>query len=172
MATKNKFRIAITGPESSGKTSLANGISEFYGIKAIPEFAREYLLTKDLPHYDLEDMAKMAHAQYEAIIASKERDLVVADTEMLVYKIWYEEKFNILPTNIELAISNQCFDHYLLCYPDIPWEFDPLRENPEDRMRLFDKYEAALIAYKFPYTIITGSLEKRILQAKEILLKI
>ncbi len=49
-----------------------------------------------------------------------------------------------------------------LCRPDIPWEPDPLRENPHDRDRLFDIWERELKARDLPYTIIEGGREQRL----------
>jgi hypothetical protein len=52
--------------------------------------------------------------------------------------------------------------HYFLCSPeDIPWQPDPLRENPFDRDRLFAIYEQELIAYKQKYTILRGGFKDR-----------
>ena len=52
-------------------------------------------------------------------------------------------------------------DHYFLCSPDIPWEEDPLRENPKDRKRLFTLYENNLIEKGWPYSVLKGSVEER-----------
>ncbi|MBK7030628.1 MAG: ATP-binding protein [Bacteroidales bacterium] len=37
------LRIAITGPESTGKSWLAEQLAEYYGTVWVPEFAREFL---------------------------------------------------------------------------------------------------------------------------------
>jgi len=36
------------------------------------------------------------------------------------------------------------YDLFLLCKPDLPWEADPLRENPDDREELYQRYLKAL----------------------------
>jgi nicotinamide riboside kinase len=86
---------------------------------------------------------------------------VVADTDLTVIKIWAEDKFKNVPLILELAWEAQQYDHYLLCKPDIPWEADPLRENPKDRDRLFGMYENYLKAKGLPFTIVHGSEEGR-----------
>jgi nicotinamide riboside kinase len=58
-------------------------------------------------------------------------------------------------------LSAQNFDHYFLCAPDIPWEADPLRENPDDRQQLFEFYLATLQKNRRSFTILSGPLEKR-----------
>ena len=39
----NCKRIVIYGPESTGKTTLANDLANHYKTKCAPEYAREYL---------------------------------------------------------------------------------------------------------------------------------
>ncbi|HPB20216.1 MAG TPA: hypothetical protein PLC00_05530, partial [Bacteroidales bacterium] len=46
-------------------------------------------------------------------------------------------------------------------YPDIEWNYDPLRENPDDRIELFNIYENELIKAKKNYFIVTQQLEQR-----------
>ena len=45
---------------------------------------------------------------------------------------------------------------YLLCPPDLPWEADPLRENPHDRERLYDLYRRRLMDLGAIYQVISG----------------
>jgi nicotinamide riboside kinase len=57
------------------------------------------------------------------------------------------------------------YDLWMLCTPDIPWEADPLRENPYDRDRLFTVYRDMLDRLRKPYVIIAGDREERIATA-------
>ena len=45
---------------------------------------------------------------------------------------------------------------YLLCKPDIKWVSDPLRENPEDRIKLFDTYLNEISSLNHKYYIVEG----------------
>lgn len=156
---RKTLRIAITGPESSGKTSIAQTIATYFKEEAIPEYARLYL-TGRKEKYSFEDLALMANGQFESLFPD-DKKIIVADTEMIVYKIWYREKYQQVPEGILSMILQQKFDHYFLCYPDIPWEPDPLRENPFDRKVLFHQYENVLKQFKFPFTILFGSEKER-----------
>ncbi len=91
----------------------------------------------------------------------------VADTEQTVLKIWAEEKFGECPAEIETAWERQSYDHIFLCKPDLPWEPDPLRENPEDRDRLFDIYLKSLQSSGQSFSIIEGQGDVRIQKALE-----
>ena len=45
---------------------------------------------------------------------------------------------------------------YLLCKADIPWEGDPQRENPNDRVELFEIYKQELDNLGHNYFIVEG----------------
>ena len=166
-----QLKIAFTGPESSGKTTMAELIAEAYSTSFIPEYAREFLKTKTT--YTLADLDEIAKQQVELCKASK-NTLVISDTEMAVMIIWSQEKFKEVSPIIQSYWESQDFDHLFLCAPDIPWEADKLRENPLDRERLFVLYEVVLENSKKPFTILKGTIEQRIIACKkqmELLLK-
>ena len=166
-----QLKIAFTGPESSGKTTMAELIAKAYSTSFIPEYAREFL--KDKTTYTLADLDVIAKQQIELCKASK-NTLVISDTEMAVMIIWSQEKFKEVSPIIQYLWEAQDFDHLFLCAPDIPWEADKLRENPLDRERLFVLYEVVLENSKKPFTILKGTIEQRIIACKkqmELLLK-
>lgn len=162
------MRIAITGPESSGKTTLAMALAEALGGVFIPEFAREYLLQLNSP-YKQEDLDIIAKGQLKQWKASSEKPLVVCDTEMLVMHVWSEVSYQNTSSFILKSLGSQTFEHYFLCAPDIPWEEDPLREHPEMRKELFEIYLAKLKELDFPFSIISGDKEHRLKMALEVL---
>ncbi len=153
----------FTGPESSGKTTLAKLLTEKRGGVYIPEFAREYLA--DLGReYTQNDLLEIAKGQYKLQQeAKKQSDKVICfDTDLLTIKIWSEVKYgNCDEWILDRLYSNQDA-FYILCKPDFPWEYDELRENPNDRNELFELYKNELEALNFPYVISTGTLEERI----------
>lgn len=152
---KAALRIAFTGPESSGKTTLAAWLSSFLELPFIEEYARIYLADKT--SYIQQDLDTMAQKQ----VALWPKKGFVADTEMHVFQVWSQVKYAEVSPVISKLLKQQHFDHYFLCAPDIPWEPDPLRENPDDRQQLFEFYLAALQKNERSFTILSGSLEKR-----------
>ena len=74
-ASKNSYstyltsvkRIVITGPESSGKTTLAMSLATTFETAWVPEFARNYLEVLDSP-YTLEDLVKIAIGQVSLML--------------------------------------------------------------------------------------------------------
>ncbi|MCF8219983.1 MAG: ATP-binding protein [Cryomorphaceae bacterium] len=151
-----KFRIAFTGPECSGKSTLAHWLSNELNLPLVPEFARTYLA--DNPSYSREDLYAIASGQFTQ---NHQHDRCVCDTEMTVMRIWEHVKYGGISTHIQDLTSSESYTLLLLCKPDFPWEDDPLREHPEARNELFDLYVQDLKARQVPYHILAGSLEER-----------
>ncbi len=151
------MRIAITGPECSGKSTLSEQLTWELDLPWTPEHARDYLGRLGRP-YVPEDIIAIAKEQAAQWINTS----FIADTEMLVCSIWYEEKTGETSVEIEQLLTEQNFDLYLLCTPDLPWAFDELRENPTDRDRLFEQYKARLDELSLPYVVISGTTENRL----------
>lgn len=163
-------KFAITGPESSGKTTLSIELANQFNSIHVPEFAREFL-TNTNGIYSESDLDTMAQAQVESWNLQTDTEIVFCDTDMLVFKVWSEYKFGRISPYILEALELQNFDHYFLCRPDIPWEEDPLREHPEARNELFEIYLKEIKKRNYPYTIIEGELENRIRICEEIIKK-
>lgn len=154
--------IRITGPECSGKSSLAAELHEVLGGTIVHEAAREYLNAKK--SYDQANLIEIAKIQKSA--EDKIRDLepsfLIADTGMLVLSIWHEEKYGEPSPWIQDQLTNSRYDITLLCYPDLPWVEDPQRENPSDRDRLYLKYQNELNTRKETYFVVKGVGSQRI----------
>ena len=153
------YRIAVLGPESSGKTTLCKALSAELSWKCAPEFSRKHLAEIRRP-YHFQDLEYIAEKQQE--YNTRDQSSVICDTEMSTLRIWSLEKFNKVAPIISHFEVNQKFDHYLLCRPDLPWIKDPLRENPNDRERLFDIYVERLNHFQRPFTIVEGQGDTRV----------
>ena len=150
-------RIALTGPESSGKTTLATRLSNLLQSPLLDEFARTYLADK-AGNYTYEDFLFIAREQWKRRRqASKGEGLLICDTDLLVLKIWTEVKYKKSLDWIDDALREDPCELYLICRPDIPWEDDPLRENPRDREALFDLFVEYAGAFRLNYRIIEGN---------------
>lgn len=158
------MRIAITGPESSGKTTLAKLLAQKLNGVFIPEFAREYLIRQNC-NYIQKDLDSIAKGQLKLWQAC-ENNLLIADTDLSVIYIWSKYKYNSVSDYIEKSFSKQIddgyFEYYILCTPDTPWEDDVLRENPDNRDQLMNLYIQELDKRNVPYTIVKGTNEERL----------
>ena len=142
------FKIAFLGPESSGKTTLAEMLTKKLNCSLVSEYARKYL--EERPDYSVHDLKKIAEGQSKELYKrSKKREMfLISDTCLIDIEVWSEVKFKTLDPEIKKISDDENFDIYFLCKPDIPWEEDPLRENPNKRDFLFDKFKEKLSSKK------------------------
>ncbi|MCF8302079.1 MAG: ATP-binding protein [Bacteroidales bacterium] len=162
-------RIAITGPESTGKSWLTKRLAEYYQTVWVPEYARDYINRLDR-EYVAEDILKIAKGQLELEeqIAQKARKFLFCDTELIVTKVWYEHKYNSCPPWILDRIEDHRYDLYLLCNVDLPWQDDPQREHPHLREYFFDVYYHELQSRNLPFEVVSGQWEQRFKNAVEL----
>ncbi len=149
--------VCVTGPESSGKTTLASELARALAVPLVAEVAREYLAGKT--SYDADDLLAIAKAQLSAEqnALAEGTGVIVCDTDLQVIQIWWQEKFGELDPWLAEALSERTQRRYLLAAPDLPWEPDPLRESAEDRERLFDRYARLLQDESFAFAEVRGT---------------
>lgn len=153
------YKVAIIGPESTGKSTLARYLAKRYHAAYVPEYARVYIERRGSRDVSYDDLCEIAKHQIEEIKAvSGERSAVsIFDTELIVTKVWFDYAFGRVPEWLDEALRRYPMDVYLLTAPDIAWQPDPARYNGSQAMRqeLFDRYEAEIQALGIPYYIIT-----------------
>ena len=148
------FRVGIIGPESTGKSTLANYLAHRYSGVLILEYSRDYMEALAPSYeYTYDDVVAIAKHQVEQL-QSLSGELQIFDTELIITKVWFMHKFGKCPDFLHEALLRYPMDVYLLCYPDMPWQPDPVRENPNNREYLFDWYEREIQALNIPYYII------------------
>ncbi|NCF45567.1 MAG: AAA family ATPase [Proteobacteria bacterium] len=158
----------LTGPESSGKSTLARAIADHMGWPAYAEQARTYLqqsTTADGPTgatYLPSDLLNLVQIQQQMEAAVSPTENIILDTDLLTLSIWWQDKYGPLPPIFQQAWAEQLPRFYLLCRPDLPWQRDPLRENPHDRDRLFDLYAQALVRRQCDFAVCEGINEARL----------
>lgn len=163
-------KIVITGPESSGKTTLAQQLATHYATQWVPEYARSYLEQLGRPYHQ-EDLLAIARGQATAEDRKKLEAVqyLFCDTGLEVIKIWSMVKYGKIDQRLKHLLDNHSYSAYLLCRPDLDWAPDPLRETPklEDRLELFELYEKELHQSRIPWITISGRNETRLQLAVE-----
>ncbi len=160
------LRVSLTGPESTGKSTLTARLAAHYGTSFAPEFAREYLAISG-PHYSSEDIEAIARGQVRAEVQAEAQanGLVFYDSDLLVIKIWAEHVFGTCPEWILRRISEEHYDLVLLMGIDLPWQPDPLREHPFLRQHFYDLYQRELREQMANFAEISGNEDRRFAQA-------
>jgi len=154
-----QIRIAITGPESTGKTTLAKQLAEVFHGHYFPEHAREYIENLPSP-YTFEDVEEIARAQVEQYRSTNSlpEQIFFFDTWLIITKIWFVWVYSRVPSWLDKEIKSCPIGLFLICSPDFPWEADSVRENGgENRIKLFNLYLDELKHYGFNFVEINGS---------------
>ena len=189
MTSSSLKKIAIVGPESTGKSTLCELLAQHYNSVWCPEFAREYLLTYGM-NYTYDDLLTIAKGQIaleeeyvQSIVGSRESGvrpriqnselqtpdskLLFIDTDMYVMKVWCEFVFGKSHKWITDQIAKRKYDLYLLCDVDLPWVKDELREYPdlERRQQLYSIYKNLMENQPVPWVNISGDYDERLQKA-------
>ena len=191
MEQKPLIKVAVIGPESTGKSTLCELLAQHYNTQWCPEFAREYLLTHgtDYTYDDLLYIAKGQLAMEDEYIQSTvdgpqptvnsnsssnsyritthDSPILFIDTEMYVMKVWCEFVFGKCHRWVLDQIIERKYDLYLLCNTDLPWVKDQLREYPDLKTRdiLYHIYKDIMINQSTPWVDISGDYDERLQKA-------
>lgn len=165
--------IVTTGPESSGKTTLAQALSLALAAPLVLEASRDYLTAlyarQPGSSYTEDDLLAIARLQLqrEQAVLETAPQYLVCDTDLLVILVWSEVRYghcapallDLFETSLRLAPR-----HYLLCHHGIPWEPDPLREHPLARPMLYQRYLDKLHTLNLAHTAVSGPPDRRLQQ--------
>ncbi len=158
-------RVALIGPESSGKSTLAAGLAAHCKTVWVPEFLRDYAaqVFASGRKTTLDDILPIARGQCEAedALSGKANKILFCDTTLSVIVAWSYYYFHDCPAEVLAEETRRRYDLTLLLYPDLPWIDDGIRESPVLRDAFFDTFEALLRHRQEPYEIIRDQGEKR-----------
>lgn len=158
----NLIKVVLFGPESTGKTTLAQQLAQHFHTEWVPEYAREYLQDKwdrEQKTCEPKDLLPIAYGQMhlENQLAKTANKILVCDTDLLETKVYSETYYtgSCDPLLEKYALQNT-YDLYLLTYVDTPWEADDLRDKPDEREEMFQYFKQALEKYDRNFVILKG----------------
>jgi len=163
MSTNNPlYKIAIVGPESTGKSTMSKYLADYYHTIWVPEYAREYCerLTADPT---IEDEVNMFYGQLklEEELLPQANKILICDTTFITVKIWSDQLFGYTPDEVLQKLPDHFYDLYLLLDIDMPWEHDPLRNFPDMREHFMEVWHTELKAINANYVVISGLNQQR-----------
>lgn len=159
--------VVLIGPESTGKTRLAEKLAAHYGVPWSPEHAREYAERNPrvLGDADVEPIGRGQQAGEDAARRRSEAQgaaLVLHDTDLVSTLVYSRHYYEDCPAWIEQAARDRLADLYLLHRPDVEWVADGFqREQPARRDELFRSFRETLAALGATTVEIHGSWDER-----------
>ena len=158
MDSSEIIKIAIVGPESTGKSTMSAYLADYYQTTWVPEFARGYCEKLTEPP-TWQDEVNMFYGQLalENELIPGANGLLICDTTFLTVKIWSDQMFGSSPQEVLDELPKHPYDLYLLLDIDLPWEDDPLRDFPHMREHFMDIWYKELDALNANYVVISGT---------------
>lgn len=161
-------KIAIVGPESTGKSTISAQLAAHYNTVWVPEYAREYCAALIAP-CSWQDEINMFRGQVELEkrILPQANKILICDTTFITVKIWSDYTFGETPQEVVEELPKCPYDLYLLMDIDLPWQDDPLRDFPHMREHFMEVWLKELQALDANYYLISGSDQERLGNAIE-----
>ena len=162
------FVIALLGAESTGKTTLAEGIAQALradgrSVVGVAEYLREFCdAQRRTPRHD--EQAHIAHTQTQRIEKEASNvDVVVADTTALMIAVYSDTVFGDTSLYTSAVAAHRTVDLTLVTALDLPWQADGLqRDGPQVREPVDALLRAALARGGIGYSVVSGSGSARL----------
>ncbi len=164
-------RVAIVGPESTGKSTLTKKLAEYYETAFVGEYARslldEYVAHKGYQPGEVryEDIPTIARGQCatEDSLAYRANRVLFCDTELLTTVFWSDHYFKKCPEWIEHEAQKRKYDLYILLEPDISNVDDTERPMTDvlDRQNYAAWWEQTLTKKGDPFIKVKGNWNER-----------
>ncbi|MBI1770134.1 MAG: ATP-binding protein [Bacteroidetes bacterium] len=152
--------ICFYGPESTGKSTMAKRLAEFYKTGFVPEVAREMITSND---FTMDDIIRIGQAQNQRI---KEKlktanQILFCDTDLITTQIYSRQYLNEVP-KILFDLEEQIhYDKYFLFDIDVPWVADGLRDLNDQRESMMKIFEGELAKRNIQPVRVKGNWDER-----------
>jgi len=168
--TSNIIKVAVVGPESTGKSTMSAFLAKHYQTVWVPEYARGYCegLTEQ-PTW--QDEINMFYGQLalEKEMEPQANKILICDTTFITVKIWSDQIFGSSPQVVLDELPKHTYNLYLLLDIDLPWQDDPLRDFPHLREHFMDVWHRELKGLNANYTVISGTGPERYERAVKVI---
>jgi NadR type nicotinamide-nucleotide adenylyltransferase len=170
--------LVLAGPESSGKSWLAERIQRRFGGELVGEYVREFIdqEQRDTCYADIPAIAR-GQLAWEDAARARTPQLLILDTHLLSNMLWSRTLFGDCPAWLEQELLARHYDLHLLLSPEgVEWVGDGQRCQPllDERQAFFEASRDWLDRHGQRYEVIEGSWsyrKERAFEAVEQLLR-
>ncbi|MDH0745090.1 AAA family ATPase [Pseudomonas sp. GD03842] len=157
--------LVLAGPESSGKSWLAEQIQQRFGGVLVGEYVRDFIdeHQRDTCYADIPAIARGQLAREDAA-RSGAPSLLTLDTHLLSNLLWSQTLFGDCPPWLETELLARRYDLHLLLSPDgVDWVSDGQRCQPllSERRAFFRASQSWLERHHQRFEVIDGSWSYR-----------
>jgi NadR type nicotinamide-nucleotide adenylyltransferase len=166
-------RIAIVGAESTGKSTLAAGLADYYREQRrlaavdVQEVARTWIDTElagDMTRLEFSHITRFGHLQMSAVAAvvrTGNVQVVFSDTDAIASRVFQHAYFNRVDPDLDAIITDEQWDLMLVLLPDVPWVDDGQRNLAHFRTTCTKELLGFLDQHHLPYVTIAGNWRQR-----------
>ena len=153
-------KICFYGPESTGKSVLAEKMARHYQTEFVPEVARELITSND---FTAEDIVRIGHAHYDRIQQKLKsaNKILFCDTDAITTQIYSHKYLGVVPPVLFELEQKVHYDLYFLFDIDVPWVADGLRDLGDQRQEMFELFKDALRRRGIFFYHLTGDFTSR-----------
>lgn len=166
------IKVAIVGAESTGKSTLATKLAEYYDNKGLDaglilEYAREWIdemLDGDMDRLKFKHITHFGEVQMSLVrIAERidEHDIIFSDTDAIVSSVFQQVYYGKVDEKLIKEANDEKWDLVLFTQTDVPWVDDGQRNLSDKREEINNMFKEELIKRKMNYVEVKGNWEER-----------
>lgn len=167
-------RVVLTGPESTGKTTLARQLARHYETVWAPEYLRTFVEDKGaLPGPADSRLVADGHLAQEQALLEQAQHVLFLDTDLISTYLYHRHYFGEQPSWLLNLSLQHAGDLYLLADIDIPWiPEEGQRDGPATRATLHARFRSELVTRNLPHVLLSGTPSHRLHRACEAIDKL
>lgn len=173
-------RLILTGPESTGKSTLASALADRLDALIVGEYLRDYFEAHN--GVTQNDCIPIAAGQWQRELDAAQQaerlgKALICDCDIVSSLVYNRHYYKDGDPDLTKAWDAWAQSHmaeltrapftprlYLLCGTDWPWVDDGQRDAPHLRQDFYAAFKTCLEAYQLPYLELQGGLEERLEQ--------
>jgi NadR type nicotinamide-nucleotide adenylyltransferase len=156
-------RVVILGAESTGTTTLAKSLANYYHTSWVPEYGRTYSEGRaslvDQEKWTSDEFVHIAKTQntLENFFARKANKLLVCDTDAFATRLWHERYIGFLLPTLDTVANTENKSLYILTEDEIPFVQDGTRDGEKIRHKMHQRFKDELTKHNLKFITVSGS---------------